>query len=128
MEAVFGEVVNISLMANWLIAAVIVLRMLLKKAPRRMVCMLWAIVALRLMFPFSVESPVSMIPQTASAIQEAVDTTLIHPAGYPIRYGSSFGANGNDRRAEYARPRLHSSAGVVHWRCADVVLSGVQLP
>ena len=83
MEAVFGEVVNISLMANWLIAAVIVLRMLLKKAPRRMVCMLWAIVALRLMFPFSVESPVSMIPQTTSAIQEAVDTTLIHPQVIP---------------------------------------------
>ena len=83
MEAVFREVVNISLMANWLIAAVIVLRMLLKKAPRRMVCMLWAIVALRLMFPLSIESPVSMIPQTTSAIQEAVDTTLIHPQVIP---------------------------------------------
>ena len=59
MEAVFREVVNISLMANWLMIAVIPLRMLLKKAPRRTVCMLWAIVALRLMFPFSPPSPCS---------------------------------------------------------------------
>ena len=83
METIFSEAVKISLMANWLIIAVVLLRMLLKKAPRRMVCMLWAIVALRLVFPFSIESSVSMIPQTTSAIQEAVDTTLIHPQVIP---------------------------------------------
>lgn len=83
METIFRETVKISLMANWLIIAVVLLRMLLKKAPRRMVCMLWAIVALRLVLPFSIESSVSMIPQTTSAIQEAVDTTLIHPQVIP---------------------------------------------
>lgn len=83
METIFREAVKISLMANWLIIAVVLLRMLLKKAPRRMVCMLWAIVALRLVLPFSIESSVSMIPQTTSAIQEAVDTTLIHPQVIP---------------------------------------------
>ncbi len=83
MEAVFSRLVHISLMANWLIFAVIVLRMLLKKTPRRMICILWAIVALRLMLPFSIESPVSLIPQTTSAIQEAVDTSLIHPETIP---------------------------------------------
>lgn len=66
METIFRETVKISLMANWLIIAVVLLRMLLKKAPRRMVCMLWAIVALRLVLPFSIESSVSMIPQTTS--------------------------------------------------------------
>lgn len=40
METIFRETVKISLMANWLIIAVVLLRMLLKKAPRRMVCML----------------------------------------------------------------------------------------
>ncbi len=83
METIFRETVKISLMANWLIIAVVLLRMLLKKAPRRMVCTLWAIVALRLVLPFSIESSVSMIPQTTSAIQEAVDTTLIHPQVIP---------------------------------------------
>ena len=79
MGAVFSKLVHISLMANWLILAVIVLRMLLKGAPRRIICILWALVALRLILPFSIESPVSMIPQTTSVIQEAVDTNLIHP-------------------------------------------------
>lgn len=79
MEAVFSKLVGISLVANWLILAVVVLRLLLKKVPRRVTCILWLIVALRLIVPFSIESPVSMIPQTTSVIQEAVDTNLIHP-------------------------------------------------
>lgn len=54
METIFREAVKISLMANWLIIAVVLLRMLLKKASRRMVCMLWTIVALRLVLPFSI--------------------------------------------------------------------------
>ena len=83
MDAVFSKLVSLSLLANWLIVAVIFLRTLLRKAPRRIVCMLWAIVALRLVFPFSVESPVSMVPQTTSVIQETVNTNLIHPEPVP---------------------------------------------
>lgn len=83
MDTVFSKFVHISLMANWLIVAVIVLRLLLKKVPRRVICVLWALVALRLMLPVSVESPVSMIPETTAILQEAVDTTLIHPEVVP---------------------------------------------
>ena len=83
MDTVFSKLVHISLMANWLIVAVIVLRLLLKKVPRRVICVLWALVALRLMLPVSVESPVSMIPETTAILQEAVDTTLIHPEAVP---------------------------------------------
>ena len=83
MDTVFSKFVHISLMANWLIVAVIVLRLLLKKVPRRVICVLWALVALRLMLPVSVESPVSMIPETTAILQEAVDTTLIHPEAVP---------------------------------------------
>ena len=83
MDAAFSKLVSLSLLANWLIVAVIFLRTLLRKAPRRIVCMLWAIVALRLVFPFSVESPVSMVPQTTSVIQETVNTNLIHPEPVP---------------------------------------------
>ena len=83
MDAVFSKLVSLSLLANWLIVAVIFLRTLLRKAPRRIVCILWAIVALRLVFPFSVESPVSMVPQTTSVIQETVNTNLIHPEPVP---------------------------------------------
>lgn len=83
MEAVFAKLVSISIVANWLILAVILLRVLLKKAPRWITCILWVLVAVRLVFPFSIESPVSLIPETTSVIQEAVDTNLIHPEVVP---------------------------------------------
>lgn len=79
MEAVFLKLVRISLVTNWLILAVILLRPLLKKAPRWIICCLWALVAVRLVLPFSIESRVSLIPERTSVILEAVDTTLIHP-------------------------------------------------
>lgn len=83
MAAVFAKLVSISIVSNWLILAVILLRVLLKKAPRWITCILWALVAVRLVFPFSIESPVSLIPETTSVIQEAVDTNLIHPEVVP---------------------------------------------
>ena len=79
MVSAFANIVGISIGANWLILAVLLLRFLLKKAPRRVICILWAMVAVRLLLPVSLESPVDFIPETTSAIQEAVDTSLIHP-------------------------------------------------
>ncbi len=79
MVSAFANILSISIGANWLILAVLLLRFLLKKAPRRVICILWAMVAVRLLLPVSLESPVDFIPETTSAIQEAVDTNLIHP-------------------------------------------------
>ena len=79
MVSAFANILSISIGANWLILAVLLLRFLLKKAPRRVICILWAMVAMRLLLPVSLESPVDFIPETTSAIQEAVDTSLIHP-------------------------------------------------
>lgn len=83
MAFLFEKVVSVSIIANWLILAVILLRLLLKKAPKWIACLLWAVVAVRLICPFSIESPVSLVPETTSAIQEAVDTSLIHPEIVP---------------------------------------------
>lgn len=79
MISAFAKILSISIAANWMILAVLVLRFLLKKAPRRAICILWGIVAVRMFLPVSLESPVDFIPETTSAIQEAVDTSLIHP-------------------------------------------------
>lgn len=79
MVSAFANILSISIGANWLILAVLLLRFLLKKAPRRVICILWAMVAVRLLLPVSLESTVDFIPETTSAIQEAVDTSLIHP-------------------------------------------------
>lgn len=62
MDAVFINLLNRSIAASWLILAVILLRVLLKKAPKWIRCILWGIVAVRLVCPFSFESILSLIP------------------------------------------------------------------
>ena len=89
MTVFFAGLVKTAIGANWLILAAIFLRFLLKKAPRRITCLLWAIVALRLVLPVSIESPVSLIPQTTVALQEAVDTSLIHVEAVPSGNGAA---------------------------------------
>lgn len=89
MTVFFAGLVKTAIGANWLILAAIFLRFLLKKAPRRVTCLLWAIVALRLVLPVSIESPVSLIPQTTVALQEAVDTSLIHVEAVPPWNGAA---------------------------------------
>jgi len=62
MEALLINVLNLSIAVSWLILLIIVLRKLLKKMPRRLYCVLWAMVAIRLLCPFSFESILSLIP------------------------------------------------------------------
>lgn len=72
MEMIFLNVFNRSLAAGWLILAVIVVRFLLKKAPRRLSCVLWAVVAVRLLCPFFPASSFSLIPSRETISAEAV--------------------------------------------------------
>lgn len=62
MEKLFILIVNRSLVASWLILAILVLRLFLKKAPKRIPCFLWGLVAVRLVCPLSLESVLSLIP------------------------------------------------------------------
>lgn len=63
MGTVFLTLLHMSLAASALVVVVVVLRLLLKRAPKAIHCALWAMVALRLLLPFSVESSFSLIPQ-----------------------------------------------------------------
>ncbi len=58
----FLEIVNISITVSWIVLAVFLLRLIFRKAPKWLNCVLWGIVALRLIFPFSIESMFSLIP------------------------------------------------------------------
>ena len=72
MEEVFLKLVNMSIAASWLILAVIILRLLLKKAPKTITLVLWAIVAVRLVCPLSFESVLSLIPSAQTIPQEFI--------------------------------------------------------
>ena len=72
MTEVFLKLINMSITAGWIVLAVILLRFLLKKAPKAITCMLWALVAIRLVFPFSIESVISLIPSAKTVPEEIV--------------------------------------------------------
>ncbi len=62
MKAVFLTICNLSLNAAWLILAVMAARLLLRRAPRFISCLLWGLVGLRLVCPFSLQSALSLLP------------------------------------------------------------------
>ena len=72
MDALFLKIFNLSIIAGWITLAIVVLRPLLKKAPKALTVALWALVAIRLLVPLSVESEISVIPSTQTVPPEIV--------------------------------------------------------
>lgn len=70
MSELFLKIVNMSISAGWLVLAVLALRLVLKKAPKWSIVVLWGIVAVRLLFPFSIESALSLIPSAETVAPE----------------------------------------------------------
>ena len=84
MTEFFLTVVNMSVSATWIVLAVMIFRMVLKKAPKWITVLLWGIVGVRLVFPFSIESAMSLIPSVQTINPEiAVNTPEIN-SGVPI--------------------------------------------
>lgn len=76
MEAVFLKLFNMSIAASFMILAVVLLRALFKKAPKALRPVLWALVGIRLICPFSFESALSLIPSA----QTIPDSVLSEPS------------------------------------------------
>ena len=70
MSEFFLKIVNMSISASWLVLAVLLLRLILKKAPKWVNVLLWGIVAIRLVCPFSIESVFSLIPSAETVSPE----------------------------------------------------------
>lgn len=75
MDSIFLKLLNMGIAAGWLIAAVTVLRFFMKGVPKRILCVLWALVAIRLSCPFPLESSFSLIPR-ADIIQLTDNTAF----------------------------------------------------
>ncbi len=130
MDIVFLKVFNLSITAGWLIGAVIVLRLLMKKAPKWLNCILWAMVAVRLLCPFSLESTFSLIPET-----ETINPEILQSGAHP-RIGHDIPALNNLLNSRISKSdtlipgvsdklvhNLMYIAGVV-WAIGAVVLLG----
>jgi beta-lactamase regulating signal transducer with metallopeptidase domain len=68
MSELFLAVLNMSLTASYVILFVMIVRLLLKKAPKVISYVLWSVVAFRLIIPFSFESMFSLIPRNTNAV------------------------------------------------------------
>lgn len=70
MSGLFLSIINMSISASWIVLTVLLLRILLKKAPKWIMVLLWGIVAIRLICPFSIESAISLIPSAETITKE----------------------------------------------------------
>ena len=86
MGAVFTKLLNMSITAGWLILAVLLLRLLFRRAPKWTRCLLWAMVAVRLLFPFSLESVWSLLPSGETVVTQSPTPSApsIQPGGAQI--------------------------------------------
>jgi len=85
MSSIFLHLLNISISAGYLVAAVLLLRLLLKKAPKWVTVLLWGVVGVRLVFPFTIESVLSLLP-SAQPVSPTImtDPTPTVNTGVPI--------------------------------------------
>lgn len=131
MNGVFMELLNRSITAGWVIAAVIMLRFLIRRAPKWLRCVLWAIVGVRLICPFSFESVFSLIPDTE--ITEIASLGEMRRAAEPVA-GTGLLAAGNTQDAAgggssapepgTASPQAWIFAGSVVWVSGLAILLG----
>ena len=80
MGEVLVKLLNMSIAASWLILAVCLLRVLMKRAPRWIICALWGLVAIRLICPVAIESETSLIPSIEPIQMEQAQSVVI-PSG-----------------------------------------------
>jgi len=84
MSEFFLKIVNMSISASWIVLAVLLLRLLLKKAPKWITVLLWGIVAVRLICPFTIESVMSLIPSAETISPQVLIENPEINTGFPI--------------------------------------------
>lgn len=85
MPELFIRVFNMSVCAGFFVLAMLLLRLVLKKAPKLITIMLWSLVAVRLLCPFSFESVFSLIPSA-----QVIDPDIMIDPTPTVDFGISF--------------------------------------
>ncbi len=90
MEQFLQNILTASFHGSIIILAALILRLLLRRAPKKYVCMLWLLVGIRLLLPFRLESSLSLQPQVerlpairAEFAQTGLIPGMVYPAGEP---------------------------------------------
>lgn len=84
MTGLFYSILKISITAGLVAVAVMFFRFLFKGAPRWISCLLWALVAFRLLCPVAVESELSLMPDLSEYQQSTSSSQELVPSGVPV--------------------------------------------
>ncbi len=76
METLFIKLINLSIYASVLVAAVLLLRLVSRRSPKWVICLIWALVGIRLVVPFSIQSSFSLLPQSEPVSSTALFKTV----------------------------------------------------
>jgi len=79
MKELFSAILNSSIAASFIIIAIVLIRLFFKKIPKRILPLLWLIVAVRLILPINIESNLSLVP----SIEPITDNLIFTPAPTP---------------------------------------------
>lgn len=124
MTDFFLELVNISITAGYIILAVVLLRLFFKKIPKKFICLLWGIAGIRLVFPFSIESALSLIPSA-----ETIPDDIVMSSAPTISSGIEFVNNSvNPIISDAFAPNAGDSANplqIITAVCANLWIIGI---
>lgn len=106
MTDIFIQIINMSINAAWLVLAVVIFRLIFKKAPKYISVCLWALVGLRLLLPISFETTLSLIPSA-----QTVPSDIVYSGTPMINSGvSMLNSSVNPIINEYFAPTPYNSA------------------
>ena len=108
MQSVFLELVKLSLVGSLFAAAVMLVRLVFRKAPKWLFCILWGVVALRLICPVSIESNVSLVPDRLATGQIITNIGNEYIGDVDIIYESNAGYS---NAIEAGRQPIYSNDG-----------------
>lgn len=118
MERILLQILNLSIPAGFIIMVVVILRLFLKRAPRFFTCLLWGIVAIRLICPFTVESKISIVPWSNPIpihneyLSKTDETLISHGEGIVLTEGQASVIAGNHDNRIFAEPGSDETAAL----------------
>lgn len=115
MENIFFKLINMSLTASVAVAVVCILRLILKKAPKRISVVLWMLVALRLILPFSIESTASLMPSAAVAPDGVVSYEKTYSNGTSTDIVTVANPFGDDKEYQKTNSNTSLPTEVIVW-------------
>ncbi len=124
MEDIFIKILNMSITASYFVPALLIVRVIFRKMPKWISCLLWGLVGLRLILPFSFESILSIIPSAETVPSDILISEEPHiTSGIPILNSSL-----NPIINEAFAPEIHESVNplqVIIFIAAVLWLAGI---